>query len=102
MVHIYLERDFESRAFVAGPLEVYSKAPFYNAYKIQTSMPESRLFSWSESPPNGSQPVLEFITSPNNPDGTLRSQSVPGRFASGIEILPTYENEAILTRHHHC
>ena len=53
---------------------VWAAAPFYSGYVEPGSYFQTRLFHWHEgaTPPvaTAEMPVLEMVTSPNNPDGT--------------------------------
>jgi hypothetical protein len=62
------------------PAQVWAAVPYYGAYKISTEFFQSRLYEWAASTPeaNASHAVIEFVTSPNNPDGALRRPTVPG------------------------
>lgn len=60
------------------PVVVYSEAPYYNAYRIIAQYYNSTLFRWHDGPgpPADAARVVEFVTSPNNPDGRLRNRTV--------------------------
>ena len=59
---------------------MYAQKPYYSAYPAQTNATQSRYFSWTEAMPDASQqPVLEWITAPNNPDATFRNKTVAGQ-----------------------
>ena len=59
---------------------VWSAAPFYSGYVSPARFFHTRDFAWLESDTtpvaSGARPVLELITSPNNPDGHLRAPQV--------------------------
>merc|ERR1712070_930605 len=56
---------------VHGPRQVFSQVPHYGAYKTSVSYFQSSLFQWSETCTH--HDTIEFVTSPNNPDGTMRT-----------------------------
>ena len=61
---------------------MWAAAPYYPAYAESASYFQSRLFAWqhglgSKPPePSREQPVIEMVTSPNNPDGATREARV--------------------------
>eukprot|EP00192_Tetraselmis_astigmatica_P005029 CAMPEP_0117648714 /NCGR_PEP_ID=MMETSP0804-20121206/564_1 /TAXON_ID=1074897 /ORGANISM="Tetraselmis astigmatica, Strain CCMP880" /LENGTH=497 /DNA_ID=CAMNT_0005454359 /DNA_START=66 /DNA_END=1556 /DNA_ORIENTATION=+ len=65
----------------SNPALVWGKAPFYSGYRT-AEMFESRRFAFLDSndPPSPApqQQVIEMVTSPNNPDGRMRSSVVSG------------------------
>ena len=64
-------------------IEVTSEVPYYSGYPSAVRGEDNPKFNWVEPNVAGrsGRPVVEFITSPNNPDGTVRTQTVPGSFA---------------------
>ena len=72
-------------------IAVYSDVPFYSGYKstsdffgrewLQSAAEAATTASAGTS--NASAHVLEFVTSPNNPDGTMRGSSVRGHTEGG-------------------
>ena len=59
---------------------VWTAKPFYSGYVEPADFYHTRDFGWhaSDEPPtaDAARPVIELITSPNNPDGYLRSPRV--------------------------
>lgn len=65
----------------AAPAQVWAAVPYYGAYKVSTDFAHSRLYEWAaggQPEANATHSVIEFVTSPNNPDGSLRTPTVPG------------------------
>ncbi|CAN4124018.1 unnamed protein product [Withania somnifera] len=60
------------------PLSVVSAAPFYSSYPEVTDFVRSGLHKWAGDARNfeKDEPYIEFITSPNNPDGVIREPVV--------------------------
>ncbi|KAK2374384.1 tryptophan aminotransferase-related protein [Trifolium repens] len=60
------------------PINVVAAAPYYSEYKDATDILQSRLFQWTgdASMYDKDEPYIELVTSPNNPDGTLRTPVV--------------------------
>ncbi|GAU48551.1 hypothetical protein TSUD_99570 [Trifolium subterraneum] len=56
------------------PINVVAAAPYYSEYKDATDILQSRLFKWTGDAAlyDKDEPYIEVVTSPNNPDGTLR------------------------------
>ena len=73
----------QQSGFPGVPIEVTSEVPYYNGYPGAVRGEDNPKFTWVEPDMAGrsGRPVVEFITSPNNPDGTLRTQYVPGSVA---------------------
>ena len=76
----------ESRPTSGGAAGLWSQTPWYSGYK----MPEfyrSSLFEWEEDvsttvpTPTSARPIVELVTSPNNPDGHLRAPRLTGPHA---------------------
>lgn len=66
---------------------VWAKAPYYSGYVDPSKYFRSEAFGWappSDTPPVATEaaPVIELVTSPNNPDGRLRNASVSGPHTS--------------------
>ena len=59
---------------------VWAARPYYEGYVEPSSYFQTRLFAWqaADAPPQPSteRPVIEMVTSPNNPDGTMREAKV--------------------------
>ncbi|KAK3288733.1 hypothetical protein CYMTET_3802, partial [Cymbomonas tetramitiformis] len=64
----------------SSPALVWAAKPYYGSYKAQADYFRSELFRWTEDKPQVTslQQVIEFVTAPNNPDGSLRSSQVEG------------------------
>ncbi|XP_042020302.1 tryptophan aminotransferase-related protein 1-like [Salvia splendens] len=63
-----------------SPINVVSAAPFYSCYPQISDYVRSGLFKWGGDAhvyiDHDSQPYIEMVTSPNNPDGELRGPVV--------------------------
>ena len=60
--------------------EVWSRKPYYSAYRSASRYFSSTRFAWNDSstPPTGTALALvELVTSPNNPDGLIRTPEAP-------------------------
>jgi len=63
----------------AAPPEatIWAERPYYSGYILPSTFFESRSFHWrgnaTPPTPTAAAPVIELVTSPNNPDGALRS-----------------------------
>ncbi|KAL9439138.1 hypothetical protein AB3S75_024743 [Citrus x aurantiifolia] len=68
------------------PISVVSAAPYYSSYPSITDCVKSRLYKWAGDAKrfNKDGPYIELVTSPNNPDGSVR-QSVVNR-SGGILV----------------
>ncbi|KAE9617449.1 hypothetical protein Lal_00034732 [Lupinus albus] len=69
----------------ASPAKVVATAPYYSVYRTQTQFFNSRDFSyegdttlWKNISKNDNTRFIEFVTSPNNPDGKLNKGLVQG------------------------
>ncbi|KAL8550532.1 hypothetical protein ACS0TY_009093 [Phlomoides rotata] len=62
----------------SNPIPVIAAAPYYSTYKEQTNLLQSRLFKWFGDAYefDKDEPYIELVTSPNNPDGSLREPVV--------------------------
>ncbi|CAK8537080.1 unnamed protein product [Lathyrus sativus] len=60
------------------PINVVAAAPHYSEYEVATDLLKSELFQWSGDACvyDKDEPYIEVVTSPNNPDGTLRTPVV--------------------------
>ena len=69
---------------------VWSRAPYYSGYKQSATFFRSAGFEWAadnaSSPPpaTAERPLIELVTSPNNPDGHARAASVAGPHSSAV------------------
>eukprot|EP00262_Sarcandra_glabra_P006747 TRINITY_DN1925_c0_g2_i4.p1 TRINITY_DN1925_c0_g2~~TRINITY_DN1925_c0_g2_i4.p1 ORF type:complete len:293 (-),score=9.24 TRINITY_DN1925_c0_g2_i4:144-1022(-) len=68
-----------------SPARVVASVPYYPLYKIQTDLFNSEDYEWqgdtslwSNSTFNSSTNFIEFVTSPNNPDGMLKHPVLRG------------------------
>ncbi|XP_010915068.1 tryptophan aminotransferase-related protein 3 [Elaeis guineensis] len=70
---------------VSSPASVVASVPYYMVYRTQTEFFNSRAYEWkgvtskwvdklNSSAPN----FIEFVTSPNNPDGRMQQPILPG------------------------
>lgn len=68
------------------PISVVSAAPYYSSYPSITDCVKSGLYKWAGDAKrfNKDGPYIELVTSPNNPDGSVR-QSVVNR-SGGILV----------------
>ncbi|KAL3617754.1 hypothetical protein CASFOL_038075 [Castilleja foliolosa] len=78
---------------VSSPAKVVASAPYYPVYKSQTEFFETKRFDFqgdassqikNSSDNDSAQIVVEFVTSPNNPDGKLRKSVLDGPFVKNI------------------
>ncbi|KAL6129390.1 hypothetical protein ACLB2K_072741 [Fragaria x ananassa] len=60
------------------PMSVVATAPSYSSYPVMSTYLKSGLYNWGGDTKsfNKEGPYIEFITSPNNPDGFVRSSTV--------------------------
>lgn len=60
------------------PMSVVSAAPFYSSYPSVTDFLKSGLYKWAGDANNFNKdgPYIELVTSPNNPDGSIRQPVV--------------------------
>ncbi|KAL8248973.1 hypothetical protein R6Q59_005841 [Mikania micrantha] len=70
----------------SSPSKVFASKPFYPIYKDQTVFFNSNNFqfkgdtnSWQLNNSTNSTDVIEFVTSPNNPDGELKKPVLRGK-----------------------
>ncbi|GJV70188.1 tryptophan aminotransferase-related protein 3-like protein [Tanacetum coccineum] len=68
------------------PSNVLASIPFYSVYKAQTMFFNSENFqfegdtnSWKSNNSTNNMDVVEFVTSPNNPDGELKTSVLGGK-----------------------
>ncbi|CAI8587557.1 unnamed protein product [Vicia faba] len=76
---------FQASLFALSPLDVpdhpvnvVAAAPYYSEYKSAINILHSRMFQWGGDAAvyDKNEPYIEMVTSPNNPDGTLREPVV--------------------------
>ncbi|KAL3642326.1 Tryptophan aminotransferase-related protein 2 [Castilleja foliolosa] len=75
------------------PINVVSAAPFYTSYKLITDYLKSGLYKWGGDArifENDNKPYIEVVTSPNNPDGSLRRSVVNRKQGKLIHDLAYY------------
>ncbi|XP_077219800.1 L-tryptophan--pyruvate aminotransferase 1-like [Tasmannia lanceolata] len=60
------------------PMNVVSAVPYYSSYPPLTDYLRSKLYRWAGDAYtfNEDAPYIEFVTSPNNPDGSIRKAVV--------------------------
>ncbi|KAK9069641.1 hypothetical protein SSX86_011545 [Deinandra increscens subsp. villosa] len=70
----------------SSPSNVLASVPFYPMYKAQTAFFNSESFqfegdtnSWQLNNSTNNMDVIEFVTSPNNPDGELKKPVLGGK-----------------------
>ncbi|GLT65407.1 hypothetical protein SLA2020_378430 [Shorea laevis] len=75
----------------SSPARVVALFPYYPVYKSQTDLFESTNYKfegdaslWENSTDNGTTKFIEFVTSPNNPDGQQRKAVLRGPNAKAI------------------
>ncbi|XXG56138.1 hypothetical protein AAC387_Pa03g3634 [Persea americana] len=74
----------------SSPAYVVATAPYYGAYETQTKLFNSEDYEWAgdtfhwKNTSNSSLNFVEFVTSPNNPDGLPRHPVIQGPFAKAI------------------
>ncbi|CAN1795075.1 L-tryptophan--pyruvate aminotransferase 1, partial [Linum perenne] len=74
------------------PVDVVCAAPYYSQYKEQVEMLQSRLYEWGGDALTYSKngPYIEVVTTPNNPDGSLREAVVDREDGMLIHDLAYY------------
>ncbi|CAN4085724.1 unnamed protein product [Withania somnifera] len=74
------------------PISVVSASPFYSSYPEVTDFVRSGLHKWGGDARKCKKdgPYIEFITSPNNPDGVIREPVVNGDKGKLIHDLAYY------------
>nr|XP_043613366.1 tryptophan aminotransferase-related protein 4-like [Erigeron canadensis] len=70
----------------SSPSHVLASVPFYRVYKTQTEYFNSKTFnfegnttSWKLNNSSNNMDVVEFVTSPNNPDGEFKTSVLGGK-----------------------
>ncbi|KAG5385616.1 hypothetical protein IGI04_037086 [Brassica rapa subsp. trilocularis] len=60
------------------PLSIVAAVPYYSTYEEEASYVQSQLYKWEGDARtfNKPGPYIEMVTSPNNPDGTIREPVV--------------------------
>nr|QID21114.1 tryptophan aminotransferase [Petunia x hybrida] len=74
------------------PMSIVSAAPFYSSYPLITDCLKSGLYKWSgdASDFDKNEPYIELVTSPNNPDGSIREPVVNGSRGILVHDLAYY------------
>ncbi|XXG56140.1 hypothetical protein AAC387_Pa03g3635 [Persea americana] len=79
-----------SHKYSSSPTSVVAAVPYYGAYEAQTNLFNSEDYRWKgdafqwKNTSDSSVNSIEFVTSPNNPDGQLRRPVIQGPFAKVI------------------
>ncbi|XP_055828518.1 L-tryptophan--pyruvate aminotransferase 1-like [Solanum dulcamara] len=62
------------------PMSIVSAAPFYSSYPLITDCLKSGLYKWrgDANDFDKDEPYIELVTSPNNPDGSIREAMFNG------------------------
>ncbi|XP_028769387.1 L-tryptophan--pyruvate aminotransferase 1-like [Neltuma alba] len=68
-----------------NPINVVAASPYYSGYPDETDLVRSSLYKWSGDAKeyDKSEAYIEIVTSPNNPDGSIRTPVVSNR--RGVE-----------------
>ncbi|KAE8664673.1 hypothetical protein F3Y22_tig00112740pilonHSYRG00061 [Hibiscus syriacus] len=74
------------------PISVVAAAPFYSSYPMETEFLQSRLYKWSGDANrfDEDEAYIEVVTSPNNPDGSIRGTVVNLEGGKSIHDLAYY------------
>ncbi|PHT28562.1 Tryptophan aminotransferase-related protein 2 [Capsicum baccatum] len=74
------------------PMSIVSAAPFYSSYPLIIDCLKSGLYKWKgdASKFNKGEPYIELVTSPNNPDGSIRQAVVNGSGGILVHDLAYY------------
>ncbi|KAK8930589.1 Tryptophan aminotransferase-related protein 3 [Platanthera zijinensis] len=96
----------------SSPASVVATVPFYGLYKSQTEFFDSREYEWEGAAANwvnssasSSSKFVEFVTSPNNPDGLLMKSALDGSsvihdhayYWPHYTAIPTPADEEVMT-----
>ncbi|KAK8942045.1 Tryptophan aminotransferase-related protein 4 [Platanthera guangdongensis] len=96
----------------SSPASVVATVPFYGLYKSQTEFFDSRVYEWEGAAANwvnssasSSSKFVEFVTSPNNPDGLLMKSVLDGSsvihdhayYWPHYTAIPTPADEEVMT-----
>ncbi|PPR91956.1 hypothetical protein GOBAR_AA28736 [Gossypium barbadense] len=73
------------------PINVVAAAPFFSSYPEETKFLQSKLYKWAGDANcyDKDEPYIEVVTSPNNPDGSIRG-TVVNRGSKAIHDLAYY------------
>ncbi|KAK4263154.1 hypothetical protein QN277_028611 [Acacia crassicarpa] len=68
-----------------GPVNVVAAAPYYSGYPDETDLVRSSLYKWSGDAKDyeKQEAYIEIVTSPNNPDGSIRGPVVMSNKCDG-------------------
>ncbi|KAG4205992.1 hypothetical protein ERO13_A04G136350v2 [Gossypium hirsutum] len=74
------------------PINVVAAAPFYSSYPEETKFLQSKLYKWAGDANcyDKDEPYIEVVTSPNNPDGSIRGTVVNREGSKAIHDLAYY------------
>ncbi|XP_006347436.1 tryptophan aminotransferase-related protein 2-like [Solanum tuberosum] len=74
------------------PMSIVSASPFYSSYPLIIDCLKSGLYKWKgdASKFNKDDPYIELVTSPNNPDGSIRQAVVNGSEGILVHDLAYY------------
>ncbi|KAH1040607.1 hypothetical protein J1N35_042350 [Gossypium stocksii] len=74
------------------PINVVAAAPFYSSYPEETKFLRSELYKWAGDANcyDKDEPYIEVVTSPNNPDGSIRGTVVNREGGKAIHDLAYY------------
>lgn len=77
-----LSPDHGSNSASISPARVVASVPYYPVYQRQTDLFDSKEYKWdgitSEWVNSSTRNFIEFVTSPNNPDGQLQHSALRG------------------------
>ncbi|GER37028.1 tryptophan aminotransferase related 2 [Striga asiatica] len=77
-----------------NPVSVICRAPYYSSYPEMSDFLKSKLFEWWGDADlfdkDKNEPYIEMVTSPNNPDGTIRQPIVNGPKGMLVHDLAYY------------
>ncbi|KAK4350558.1 hypothetical protein RND71_029871 [Anisodus tanguticus] len=74
------------------PMSIVSAAPFYSSYPLITECLKSGLYKWrgDANDFDKDEPYIELVTSPNNPDGSIREAVFNGSGGILVHDLAYY------------
>ncbi|WOK97970.1 tryptophan aminotransferase-related protein 3 [Canna indica] len=79
---VYALSSSSSNANSSSPALVVASIPYYPFYKAQTTLFQTRHYAWEGDASNlvnsSADNIIEFVTSPNNPDGQMKHSVVRG------------------------
>ena len=80
---------------------VCAALPYYNAYKSKSEYFSTAFFEWSNMTvleASSGLPVIQVMTSPNNPDGSMRNKTVAG----GLQSTGSLPDKKLCLSHDTC